>query len=86
MLSFFVNGSIPMKTVVTYVDITNEPSCEILAKEYEGFKNAYIPHSGDVIVVYSEHEHDQIEFKVIEVRVLVNREYDQFDLLLERTN
>ena len=75
-----------MKTIVTYVDITNDQSCEILTKEYEEFKNAYIPHIGDIIVVYSEHEHDQIEFKVIEVRVLVNRDYDQFHLLLERTN
>ena len=81
-----MNGLIPMKTIVTYVDNTNDQSYEILTKEYDGFENAYIPHIGEVIVVYSEHEHDEVEFKVIEVRVLVNREYDQFDLLLERTN
>ncbi|WP_180182820.1 hypothetical protein [Acinetobacter sp. YH01020] len=75
-----------MKTIVTYVDNTEDLNCEILTKEYEGFKNAYLPNIGDVIVVYSEHEHDQIEFKVIELRVLVNRDYDQFHLILERTN
>lgn len=75
-----------MKTIVTYIDNTNDQSCEILTKEYDGFKNAYIPHIGEVIVVYSENEHDEVEFKVMEVQVLVNHEYDKFDLLLERTN
>ncbi len=48
-------GLIPIKTIVTYVDNTNDQSYEVLTKEYDGFENAYIPHIGEVIVVYSEH-------------------------------
>lgn len=75
-----------MKTIVTYIDNTNDQDCEILVKEYGGLEKAYLPESGKVIVVYSEREHDHIEYKVIEVRVLVDREFDNFDVLLERTN
>ena len=75
-----------MKAIVTYSDITNEQVSEILVKEYSGLEKAYIPENGKVIVVYSELEHDHVEFKVTEVQVLVDREFDKFDVLLKRTN
>jgi len=75
-----------MKTIVVYVDNTDDQACEILAKEYSSLEKAYVPEEGKSIVVYSEIEHEHVEFKVLEVRVLVDREFDHFDVLLERTN
>lgn len=75
-----------MKTIVTYTDIRNTQEDEILVKEYSSLDKAYIPKEGKVIVVYSKLEHDHIEFKVSEVKTLIDREFDQFDVLLARTN
>lgn len=75
-----------MKTIVAYTDIRNNQEDEILVKEYNSFDKAYIPEEGKVITVYSELEHDHIDFKVLEVRTLIDREFDHFDVLLERTN
>lgn len=75
-----------MKVVVVYTNLAENPNREILEKEYEGLANAYIPKVGEIVCVYSSHEHVDIEFKVTEIRTLIKPEYDRFDVLLEEVN
>lgn len=73
-----------MKVIVVYNNVAKKSLHEILEKEYEGLANAYIPKVGEIVCVYSSHEHVDIEFKVTEIRTLIKPEYDRFDVLLEK--
>ncbi|RJL71656.1 hypothetical protein [Acinetobacter radioresistens] len=75
-----------MKVIVVYNNVAKSSLHEILEKEYEGLANAYIPKVGEIVCVYSSHEHVDIEFKVTEIRTLIKPEYDRFDVLLEEVS
>lgn len=75
-----------MKVIVVYNNVAKNSLHEILEKEYEGLANAYIPKVGEIVCVYSSHEHVDIEFKVTEIKTLIKPEYDRFDVLLEEVS
>ncbi|MPW44752.1 hypothetical protein [Acinetobacter guerrae] len=77
-----------MSVTVSYIDTTevenNLATPEILEKEYENLACAYIPKLNQELTIYSNISHEEILFRVVEIRAGVGRDSDRFEILIHR--
>lgn len=75
-----------MTVIVTYVEVNGKSNAPtILEKEYQNFSDAFLPKVGDTIVVNDQRCCEDFEYKVIDIRVLINPILEGFDVLIEKT-
>lgn len=75
-----------MEVRVIYHDMTGAQQVTLIEKKYSGLSNALIPKVGEELMVYSHKIEESIQVKVIEIRKMVERDCDQFDILIEQIN
>lgn len=73
-----------MEVRVIYHDKTDDQHVTLLEKKYAGLPDAFIPKINDVLTVYSCVIEETLQIKVIEILAMIERDYDQFDILVER--